>query len=170
MGRIAWISTSAALLAVTGVLVSGSGSVAAEAADPAPSLVEDYVHPGAGQILAEHGLKVFKGDGHIVFVTSRALGEEQCAAGQIQVEKWLEAAPYGVYYCFRTIGSQGVLTLEVPGTFLLRGGSVPIQAKADLPDGQKTYQIAPNGFVAIDPGDADQVPQAVLVELKITGA
>ncbi|MGN9914073.1 S1 family peptidase [Phytohabitans sp. LJ34] len=132
-------------------------------------MVEDFSYPGAEQILAQHGLRVSKGDGHILFVTSRPFGEQQCATGEIQVEKWLDEAPFGVYYCFRTIGSQGYLSLEVPGTFGVRGGSVSLRATAELPDGQRTYEVDPNEFVAISPGTGDEPPEAVLVELRLTG-
>ncbi|MGI5149594.1 hypothetical protein ACQEVC_25210 [Plantactinospora sp. CA-294935] len=170
MKILPWFGT-AALVAGAVVLVSGSSLAATEdAADTPPSLVEDYTHPGADQILAQHNLKVFKGDGHIMFVTSRTFDEQQCASNEIQVEKWLAVEPYGIYYCFRTTGTQGYLTLEVPGTFGIRGGERAIQAKAELPDGEKTYQVSPGGFVAIDPGGPDEQPQAVLVELRMAGS
>ncbi|GFJ76444.1 hypothetical protein [Phytohabitans houttuyneae] len=55
--------------------LSGNGSAAREAADtPAPA-VEDYAYPNADQVLAEHGLKVFRGDGRIVLDSSRTYAE-----------------------------------------------------------------------------------------------
>jgi hypothetical protein len=168
MKALSWFA-AAAVVAGSVVLVSSS-SAAVQEADTPPPLVEDFTHPGADQILAQHGLKVFKGDGHIMFVTSHTYDESQCVAGQIQVEKQLDVAPFGIYYCFKSVGTTGFLTLEVPGTFGVRGGDKAIQAKAELPDGEKTYQIAPNNFVAISPGTGDEIPQAVLVELRLTGA
>ncbi len=80
----------------------------------------------------------------------------------------MEESPFGVAYCFTTIGSTGVLTLEVPGTFGIRGGSKAIEATAELPDGDETYAIAPNAFVPIDPGSTSDIPEAILVELRIS--
>jgi hypothetical protein len=161
----------AAVLATVGgvVAINATSSSATEAAADAPSsLVEDYTHPDAEGILARHGLKVFKGDGHIVFDSARPFTESQCPTGLIQVEKHQDEEPYGMYYCFRTIGSKGFLTLEVPGTFGVRGGSEAIQVKAKLPDGTvlPTYDVPPNQPVAIEPGDGSEAPQAILVEIR----
>ncbi|MGC5330501.1 hypothetical protein [Micromonospora sp. DT62] len=164
-----WAGIGAAVV-LTGatVFVAHSGSFAS---DTPPSIEEDFNHPAAERILLDHGLKVFKGDGHIWFDTSRSFETgEQCPVGQIQVEKQLDVAPYGVWYCFKTKGTQGYLTLEVPGTFGVRGGSGPLQATANLPEGQKTFQIEPNRPVAISPGTGNDLPQAILVELRLTGA
>lgn len=162
--------TGVAVLATVGgvvALTATSGSAAEEAADAPSSIVEDYTHPDAEGILARHGLKLFKGDGHIVFDSARAFGEAQCPTGLIQVEKHLEEEPYGMWYCFRTIGPKGFLTLEVPATFGVRGGSEAIVVEAKLPDGPtKEYDVAPNQPVAIEPGDGSQAPQAILVELR----
>jgi len=161
-----------AVLATVGGVVAfkatSSSAAEAAAADEPASLVEDFTHPDAAGILARHGLKVFKGDGHIVFDSARTFNEAQCPTGLIQVEKHLSEDPFGMYYCFRTIGSKGFLTLEVPGTFGVRGGSEQIQVKAKLPDGTvlPTYEVPPNQPVAIEPGDGSQAPQAILVELR----
>ncbi|MGC4876809.1 hypothetical protein ACLQ26_11195 [Micromonospora sp. DT43] len=158
-----------ALAAAGGVVaLTASSGFAAEQADAPPSIVEDYTHPGADAILAEHGLKVFKGDGHIVFDSARPYTGTQCPVGLIQVEKHLDVEPYGMYYCFRLIGSKGYLTLEVPGTFGVRGGSEEIQVKAKLPDDTvlPTVTVPPNQPVAIRPGDEGETPQAILVELR----
>ena len=149
------------------VLAIGAGGMAAEAADTPPSLVEDFSYPGRDQILAEHGLKLFTGDGHILFVDSRDYDDGACPVGQIQVERSLDVEPYGTFYCFRTVGTTGVLTLEVPTTFGVRGGSTEIQATAQLPEGEKTFEIPPNTPVAIAPGDENELPKAILVELRM---
>jgi hypothetical protein len=76
------------------------------------TIVETFAYPGAAQVLAEHGLTVTRGDGHILFLTSRQFDEGQCEPGQVQVEQSFENPPFGVWYCFRTIGTSGYLTLE----------------------------------------------------------
>lgn len=161
---------------VTGVVGVGSGSLASAAgvlseSDSPPSLVEDFTHPGADQILVDHGLKVYKGDGNIWFSSSRPYGspEGRCPVGEIQVEKALEVAPHGVWFCFQTRGTEGYLTLEVPATFGIRGGSVPVEAVADLgEDGEQTFEVPPNRPVVIDTGDQGERPEAILVELRLT--
>ncbi len=164
------VLTGVAVLATVGgvvALTATSGSAAEEAADAPSSIVEDYTHPDAEGILARHGLKVFKGDGHIMFDSARTFAETQCPTGLIQVEKHLDEEPYGMYYCFRTIGPKGFLALEVPATFGVRGGSEEITVKANLPDGTTpTYEVQPNQPVAIAPGDGSEAPRAVLVEIR----
>jgi hypothetical protein len=161
----AWL-TVATLATAVGVAVSGE-SRAADDVPAASSLVEDFTHPGAATILAQHDLKVLKGDGHIVFTEAFRGSDGQCAAGEVQVEKLMGEDPFSRTYCFKTIGSKGVLTMEVPGTFGIRGGSKPIEATAELPDGKKAYDIDPNEFVPVDPGSTSDLPEAILVELRI---
>ena len=169
MKRMLWL-VAAGVTTVTALAVAGSGPVAAEAADTPPSLVEDFTYPGADAIRtapANFGLKLFNGDGHILFVRTRTYDDGQCPTGEIQVERALTTEPYGLYYCFRSIGTKGYLTLEVPATFGVRGGSNALEATAQLPDGEKTYQVPANTPVAISPGQGDELPPAILVELSL---
>jgi hypothetical protein len=170
---IRWLATSAAVVgAVAGtVTLATANGAAARAADEPPPIVEDYAYPGAQEILAKHQLELIKGDGHLLFVTSIKYGENrQCAVGEIQVEKSLDVEPFGVYYCFRTVGTKGWLTLKVPATFGVRGGSKTVEATANLPSGPRKYTIPANSPVAIDPGDGHDTPKAVLVELRFGSA
>ena len=170
MKATAWV-TAAAVLTGTVVLVSQNSWAAADPADAPSSLVEDYSYPGADAIRNDprnYGLKLFTGDGHLLFVRTRTYDEGQCAAGEIQVEKVLSVAPFGVFHCFRSQGATGFLTLEVPATFGVRGGDKPLEATANLPEGEKTYQVPPNTPVAISPGEGGELPKAVLVELRLT--
>lgn len=169
------------------VPAQGSGTTGADAlkpvtvrnpgapvADPSPvthgtANIEDFGYPGAAGILAEHQLKLFKGDGHILFDSKRTYAQGQCPTGLTQVEKTLDVEPYGLYYCFRTIGSKGNLTLEVPNTFGVRGGTEDLLVTAKLPDGTvlEPTPVKPNQPVAIEPGDGNELPQAILVEIRM---
>lgn len=152
---------------VAGVVVAVAGGGVAVAADGSgevqSSLVEDFAYPGAEAILAQHGLKVFTGDGHIEVASSGTT----CEPGLIQVETVFEEDPYGAIYCFRTSGARGFLTLEVPNTFLLRGGDKPVEATAQLPGGgEEVYDVPANTSVAVEPGQGSDMPEAILVELR----
>ena len=162
------LGVSAVVAGVVAAAWAGSGAAAADGgAEVQSSLVEDYAYPGAAAILAEHGLKVFTGDGHITVVSSGDIGSAACAPGLIQVETMLEEDPFGAVYCFGTSGARGFLTLEVPNTFLLRGGNKPVEATAQLPGGtEETYDVPANTSVAVDPGDGSDMPEAILVELR----
>ncbi|MGY4644752.1 hypothetical protein [Cellulomonas sp. URHB0016] len=166
MKRLVGLLGASAVVAGVVVAVNGGGAAVA-AGEPGTevqsSLVEDFAYPGAEAIWAEHGLKVFKGDGHIQVVSSG----EPCAPGLIQVESMPDVDPYLGYFCFGTSGARGFLTLEVPNTFLLRGGDKPVAATAKLPgEALETYTVPANTSVAVDPGEGEQRPQAILVELR----
>ncbi|MGY4645845.1 hypothetical protein [Cellulomonas sp. URHB0016] len=162
---VGWFGLPVIVAGVVVVLNGGGAAVAAgePGTEVQSSLVEDFAYPGADVILAEHGLKVFKGDGHIEVVSSG----EPCAPGLIQVESMPDVEPYLGYFCFATSGARGFLTLEVPNTFLLRGGDKPVKATAKLPgEALETYAVPANASVAVDPGDGAETPQAILVELR----
>lgn len=169
MRRVVGVMGASAVVAgVVVVAVSGGGAVAASGGggEVQSSLVEDFAYPHADQVLAEHGLVVKTGDGHIEVVSS-GTGAGACAPGLIQVETLVDEEPYGGYFCFETSGSRGFLTLEVPNTFLLRGGDEPVEATAKLENGaQETYDVGVNESVAVDPGVTPQMPTAILVELR----
>lgn len=130
------------------------------------SIVEDFNHPGAAEVLANYGLKLYKGNGSIVWTETRKLGEESpCPVGVIQVNQLV--GPNGAYHCFKTVGGDGYLTLEIPGTFGIRGGVETIEATANLPEGPEQFTIPPNSSVPINPGSGSDHPEAVLVELRI---
>ena len=158
----------AALLATVGGLAL-TASTGAAAEDGPSSIVEDFTHPDAAGILARDGLKLFKGDGHIIFDSARDFSQSQCPTGLVQVEKHLDVEPYGKYFCFRTIGTKGFLTLEVPGTFGVRGGTEDLVVTAKMPDGTTLppYEVEPNEPVAIEPGDGTEAPKAILVEIRM---
>ncbi|WP_433793442.1 hypothetical protein [Actinoplanes sp. CA-252034] len=163
---VPWVGAGAVLAA--GVLTFANAGVAAEAVDAPSSLVEDYSHPGAEAILSEFGLKVLKGDGNIQFSSRKSFEDEvYCPVAEIQVEKSVAVEPYGYYYCFKTSGTKGVLTLEVPGTFGVRAGNSAVKATAQTDEGTEVFDIPANTPKAIDPGDGNGLPTAVLVELRI---
>ena len=162
-----WIGAATVAVAA-GVLVTSN---LAQAADAPQSLVEDFVHPNSEGILEQYGLKLFKGDGHIMFASRKQIDTDgQCATTEIQVEEMVEVEPYSYLYCFKTIGTSGFLTMEVPSTFGVRAGDVPVVATAETPEGTKTYDVPANRPVPIYPGTGDEKPQAVLVELRLNGS
>lgn len=159
---VGWVGVPAVLAGVVVAWGAGGAAVAADAPEVQSSLVEDYAYPGAEQILAEHGLRLFTGDGHVEFVPSTV---GPCATGLVMVEAVVEDEL--AVYCFRTSGVRGFLTMEVPNTFVLRGGSKPVEATAQLPgEVEETYKVPVNTSVPVEPGDGQAMPEAILVELR----
>jgi len=166
--------SSGILLAITasGLAVTLGGVGAAMAADGdetevQSSLVEDFAYPGRDAVLAEHGLQVYTGDGHILFEPSET-GE--CVRGLIKVETHViaEEVQEVVNYCFRTSGTRGFLTLEVPSTAAVRAGNEPVEATARLESGaEETYDVPANRLIEVDIDPQNQrPPQSILLELR----
>ncbi|MFI5495786.1 hypothetical protein [Actinoplanes sp. NPDC051859] len=167
MKILSWTGAVAVAVAA-GAFVFGGGAQAAESPS-ASSLVEDYSYPGAAQILAKDELKLIGGDGHIMFTKRiNPLTEVQCQTTEIQVEQFV-AGGSGWYYCFKTIGTTGVLTLEVPATYGVRSGANPLYVSADLSQGADPDPILvpANTPVGIYPGSGNEEPEAVLVEIRL---
>ncbi|MEW2429688.1 hypothetical protein AB0877_16885 [Micromonospora sp. NPDC047644] len=162
MKVLPWLGAAALAVGVA-ILVPAAGS---GAADSPPSLEEDFNYPGAAAILAEHGVKLHKGDGHVLWTGSRPMESgSPCLSTEVQVEQIL--GPEANYHCFRTLGATGYLTLEISGTFGIRGGARTVEATAQLPEGPAEFTIPAGKPVPIRPGsDADQ-PEATLVEIRI---
>jgi hypothetical protein len=89
-------------------------------------LVEDFAYAGADAILAEHGLKLYSGDGHIEFVAPE---DGACASGLVRVETTPDVEPFlGLYW--RTSGSREFVTMEIPDAFRVRAPAEPLEAAA----------------------------------------
>ncbi|MGW0855644.1 hypothetical protein [Streptomyces sp. NPDC002690] len=92
----------------------GADRVASLVADEAPGYaVEDFGYPGAERILAETGITLKRGDGHIVLA--------DCAAGGNLVKVRSSSQPAGVNICFLVTGNGGWLSLEIPTAFSVWG-------------------------------------------------
>lgn len=178
MRAVSWMGLSVTAVAAVGVAVTlGGGAAAADNAAPEvqSSLVEDFAYPGADALLAEHGLIVKTGDGHIAFESTSLTG---CTRGLIGVETHPipvnpeetpdEETPEVVHYCFRTSGTRGFLTLEVPTTAAVRAGNAPVEATALLESGEEeTYEVPANRMVDIDIDPAiKKAPKSILLELR----
>lgn len=130
------------------------------AADTPPSIVEDYSYPGAAEILAQRGLKLIKGDGHILLA--------DCVTGAGQAEVWSRTKGH---FCFRVTGSAGLLTMEVPEAYLLVGaGGHTIAAKVVVDGVTSSVAVGKGEFRGIgEGGDPDSGP-ATLLEFRATAA
>jgi hypothetical protein len=99
-----------------------SGAIAApDAAVESQSLVEDFSYPNADRILAEQNVRLISGDGHIILVDCATPVEGDI--GLLKVRTTNEAiGSDGIgRVCFKILGSTGLLNLEVPGVYEIRG-------------------------------------------------
>lgn len=169
-GRNLAITGAAAVLAACAAVPfavaddsAGPSGAGAAAADVPPVAVETFDYPGAADILATQGIKLKKGDGHVL------LAECDAAPDQIKVMTVADAAVgrKGTY-CFQANAKSGFVTLELPRVFALETGAHPISADLTANGATTTVDVAKGGFESVGegvPGGA----QSVLVEIRVTG-
>lgn len=74
--------------------------------------VEDYLYPNADKIKEETGIVLKRGDGHITLAT--------CDSATGLLEVWSRTKDR---VCFRTVGTSGYLSLEIPSVFAVKGSA-----------------------------------------------
>ena len=146
--RLAGTAVGALAAAAVACLATATGSAPASAAahtatapvaDEAPGYaVEDFGYPGADKILADQGITLKHGDGHIVLATC---GSE---AGLIDV-----ASRITNEICFRATGTSGYLSMEIPSVFGVEGGDESAQVDLTVDDQTQTYDVGPGKWVPV---------------------
>ncbi|BAL88205.1 hypothetical protein AMIS_29850 [Actinoplanes missouriensis 431] len=153
---------------------AGLPATADDAADTPTSVVEDHRYPGAARILAEQNVKLLTGDGNILFVDcdTPVTGD----IGFIEVYTTEIDVNAGNALCFRVNGTKGLLNMEIPAVFEIRGDGQKEGTGHDI-----TATIRSDGeaarVVPVDPDGSTQVgitedpprPPATLLQLKVTG-
>ncbi|WP_232788894.1 hypothetical protein [Streptomyces odonnellii] len=153
-----------AVVALFGIPLAFAVDATGEQADDIPpTAVEFFGYPGAERILATKGIKLVKGDGHIL------LAECDQAPGQIKV---LTVGDDSVgrddTYCFEATARTGYLTLELPRVFALETGEHPISADLTANGATTTVEVPEDGFEPVGEGTVGGA-RSVLVEIRVTG-
>jgi len=156
---------AAILAAVIGIPLAVADEPAASkaAADVPPVAVEDFNYPGAADVLATEGIKLKRGDGHILLV--------ECGTTPDQISVYTvkdDVVGRKANYCFRATASTGYLTLELPRVFALETGEHPISADLTANGETTTVNVAEGGFESVGEGTPGGA-QSVLVEIRVTG-
>lgn len=111
-----------------GTVTALAGTTSAPAEDPQPSLVETFDYPGAAAIEADRGIKLKKGDGHILFA--------DCVDNTNQLKVESTAFPQGRnLFCFKIVGATGNITMELPEAYLVYGNDYNASATWRAEDG-----------------------------------
>ncbi|MCZ4099891.1 MULTISPECIES: hypothetical protein [Streptomyces] len=141
---------------------TASPAVAADDTAP-PSAVEDFAYPNAAKVLADKGIKLIKGDGHILLV--------DCADAAAQIKVMTvedETVGRAGTYCFKVNAKTGYLALEVPRVFYLKTQDHPITAGLTAGGETQTVDVPQGGFKGVGEGTVGGA-QSVLVALHVTG-
>lgn len=134
----------------------GGSEAIAPVVDEAPGYaVEDFEYPGADRILAEQGITLKRGDGHIVLTECGATGLLEVLT-RSSVEK----------ICFRTTGNSGYLTLEIPAVFNIRGNDYSTQVDMTVDGTEQSYDIVKNTWTPVGESTDEQQRDFALVEIR----
>lgn len=155
-------TTALAWLVVAQGLLGGSASTASTAsavhavADETPGYaVEGFDYPQADKILAEQGITLKRGDGHIVLA--------DCASQTGLLEVWARSSDL---VCFRVTGNSGYLTLEIPSVYAIRGNDYAAQVDMTTADEEQSYDIAKNTWTPVGESADEQGREFMLVEIR----
>ncbi|MEU6339615.1 hypothetical protein ABZ883_01490 [Streptomyces sp. NPDC046977] len=152
-GALAWLVTAGAQAGTP----AGKGAAPVEAAaDEAPGYaVEDFDYPQADKILAEEGITLKRGDGHIVLA--------DCGSQSGLLEIYSRSTDK---VCFRVTGTSGRLTLEIPAVFGVKGNDYATEVDMTTGDEQKSFDVDPNTFTAVGESADDEGRDFMLVEIS----
>lgn len=155
--RLSRITLMAALVCAAFAIAAPVGAQADD--PPQPSIEETFEYPGADEIFGQRGIRLVKGDGHIVLA--------DCVKGTSQAEVWSRNKGQ---YCFRVTGSTGYLTLELTEFYLVKGaGGQEMAAKVIVDGNEETVAVKKSTWVSIGEGADPGNGPATLVELRVTG-
>jgi len=166
----------AAVAAAAGGLAGIGGAFAADPETNQSSIVEDFSYPGAAEILAEQNVKLISGDGHILLAdcATPPVGD----IGLLKVRTTDEAiGADGIgLVCFKVNGTKGLLNLEVPGVYEIRGDGQrtgtghDVTAKLTNEDGDDiVVEVDPDGSTQVGVGADPQAQPTMLLRLEVTG-
>lgn len=163
---ISLVGTLVAIAGASTLAYAGSPQPSASGpldGDVPPAAVEDYAYPNASEILADKGILLKRGDGHIM------LADCDSSANQIRVLTVADpSASRDEVYCFRVNAGTGHLTLELPRVFALETADHPISADLTANGVKTTVNVPEDGFKPVGEGTTGGV-QSILVEIRVTG-
>ncbi|WP_233512241.1 hypothetical protein [Micromonospora deserti] len=163
-------------LGAAGLLVGASAPTRAVADDAPPSIVEDFSYPGAAQILAQQNVKLISGDGHILLADCATPPE-----GDIGLLKvWTTDEQIGAdgigRVCFKVTARTGLLNLEVPGVYEIRGDGQrtgtghEVTAELRSDEGEEiTVEVDPDGSTQVGLGADPDASPTMLLRLTVAG-
>ncbi|MFB7426687.1 hypothetical protein ACFC0K_25710 [Streptomyces hydrogenans] len=125
------------------------------AADEAPGpAVEDFAYPDAAKILAEQGIVLKRGDGHILLAT--------CGGEAGLIEVWARGRDK---VCFKVTGAGGYLSLDIPAVFAIKGNDYTTTVDMTVGTEQKSFAITQNAWTAVGESADPEARDHALVEI-----
>ncbi|WP_175439314.1 hypothetical protein [Streptomyces vilmorinianum] len=161
-GALAWLVMAGAPAGTpagdvtAGGVTTGDVTSAEAIADEAPGFaIEDYNYPEADRILAEQGIVLKRGDGHILLA--------DCASGTGLLEVWSREKQR---VCFRATGTSGWLTLEIPSVYGIKAPEYATEVDMTVGTEAKSYDVPANSWKAVGESADEQGRPHMLVEIR----
>ncbi|WP_228974868.1 hypothetical protein [Streptomyces sp. DH12] len=145
--------TAVLAITTTGGATAGAPSVV-PVADEAPGYaVEDFNYPQADKILAEQGIKLKRGDGHITLAT--------CGDPAL-LEVWARSKEK---VCFRVTGTKGYLSLELPAVYGIKGNDYNTDVTMTVDNEEKNFDVNKNTWTPVGESADPQGRDHMLLEI-----
>ncbi|WP_307783563.1 hypothetical protein [Streptomyces spinoverrucosus] len=119
--------------------------------------VEDFDYPQADKILAEQGITLKRGDGHIVLA--------DCASGTGLIEVWPRDK---AKVCFRVSGDSGFLTMAIPAVYGVKGNDYTTQVDMTVGSEEKVFDVVMNAWTPVGETADEYGRDHMLVEIRTT--
>lgn len=114
-----------------------ASAVASVAGEQPGYAVEDFNYPQADKILAEQGITLKRGDGHIVLAT--------CGDPTL-LEVWSRSKQR---ICFRATGNEGYLSLEIPAVYGVKGNDYNTDVTMTVENTEKSFEVPKNTWTPV---------------------
>ncbi|WP_053803585.1 hypothetical protein [Streptomyces rimosus] len=162
IGATAAVAGVASLAVAQAAPQPTSDTARAAAGELPPFAVEDFSYPGAEKILNEKGLKLIKGDGHILLADCDGNPDFNVMAEN--------KAHNPVNYCFKVTGKTGYLTLEIQKiNSIWENAGHAARATIRTAGKTKTVDLKKNNITPLGQGDLSTgAKEADLLELRVT--
>ncbi|MCA6092608.1 hypothetical protein LE181_10585 [Streptomyces sp. SCA3-4] len=145
-------------VAVTGL----TGVAAATAADTAPTGVEDFEYPQADKIFKDRGIKLKRGDGHIVL----AACDSQPGLIEVYARGMQKTDTAGQgKFCFRVNGKAGYLSLELPAVYGAKGNDYAVTVNMLTASQEKSFELEKNKWTGVGETTDPQGREFTLLEI-----
>ncbi|MCX4690690.1 hypothetical protein OG401_41460 [Kitasatospora purpeofusca] len=118
--------------------------------------MEDFSHPGAAQILANLGITLKNGDGH-VYMTD-------CKPGTDQLEIWQRSREET--FCFNVTGAGGFISMEIPRVYSIRGNSYNVTAVMTVEGTSTSFPLKKNLWTPVGDTADPQKRDHALLEIR----
>ncbi|MGX1948836.1 hypothetical protein ACWIGY_00965 [Streptomyces anulatus] len=122
--------------------------------------VEDFAYPQADKILAEQGILLKRGDGHIVLA--------ECGSAPDLLEVYARHASADKF-CFRTTGASGYLSLELPAVYGVQTNGYATELSTTVDGEDHQYDVAADSWAAVGESADPAGREHVLVEIVTSG-